>query len=356
MDSSSSSDRLRIIDANANRAREGIRTTEDYIRFALGNGRWSRQLKSIRHAITAILQIAFAGRSLIGSRSAGSDLGRPEDAPNTDAEPHIYKESSKEVAQRGAKRAQEALRVLEEYLRAEQPAASLQLSRHRYELYEAEQWLLGPGDAARILASAQVYVLLTESLCKQGLITTAEAVLRGGAKVLQLREKDQTDHAYLAQARNLRVLCDQFGSVLICNDRVDLALSADAPGVHLGQNDLSVLEARQVAGEKLLIGRSTHSVEQARYAAESERADYIAIGALYETSTKRGRVLIGLNVAAQVFALRLEIPVYAIGGITHGRVGELKAAGVNRIAVSSAIILDRDPETATKRMIEAMAS
>ena len=101
--------------------------------------------------------------------------------------------------------------------------------------------------------------------------------------------------------------------------------------------------------------RSTHSVQQARIAVEVEESDYIAIGSMYDTATKPGRILAGLALAEQVSALNLTVPVFAIGGITQGRVKELKAAGVRRIAVSTAVISDADPESATKKLIEAMA-
>ena len=356
----SRTDQLRIIDANANRAREGIRTSEDYIRFGLGDVAWARRLKSIRGSITQILRGLFSDNDLVGSRNSRSDPGRPENSPLSSPQPNGIVnpvepvEADRAIAHRGLKRAQEAIRVLEEYLRSAHPAASAEMASHRFSLYEVEQWLVGANETARILAASSVYILLTESLCKQDVFLTAAAVLRGGGRVLQLREKDGTDQAFLKKARGLRELCQSFGAVLICNDRVDLALSASLPGVHLGQGDLSPCEARRICGEKMLVGRSTHSVEQAKYAVEIEKSDYIAIGSMYDTNTKQGRILVGLKLAEQVAALQLKVPVFAIGGITEERVPELRGAGVDRIAVSTAIIRHPDPEEATRRLIAAM--
>jgi len=290
----------------------------------------------------------------VGSRHVVQDPLRPDES--SESAPDGASEPPKKVAHRGLKRAQEAVRVLEEYLRAPHPATSQEFSVFRYKLYEAEQWLVAVSDSARVVAGSAVYVLLTEALCRHGLLVTAEAVLKGGVRLLQLREKGKPDRSVLQQARDLQILCQEFGAVLICNDRVDVALAAGAAGVHLGQDDFAPTEARYLAGQKLLIGCSTHSLDQVRLAVEQEQADYVAIGAMYQTATKPAHVLAGVTLAKQVSALQLPIPVFAIGGITVERIEELKTAGVRHIAVSSAIIADRDPYAASRRFVEAMAT
>jgi thiamine-phosphate pyrophosphorylase len=119
---------------------------------------------------------------------------------------------------------------------------------------------------------------------------------------------------------------------------------------------MPLLDARGIVGEKVIIGRSTHSLEQVRHAVEVEQADYLGVGSVYETSTKQERVLAGVALAEQVCAMGLGVPVFAIGGITLDRLAELKAAGVKRVAVSSAIAAAPDPETTTRRFIELMAA
>src|SRR5687768_3145357 len=120
---------LRLIDANANRAREGLRTAEDYIRFTVGTHRHSSTLKNIRAQITTLLQCHFADRDLIASRNVGTDPLRPDEKDGTQSP---KSEAPRSVAHRGLKRAQEALRVLEEYLKALHPATAAELSRARY--------------------------------------------------------------------------------------------------------------------------------------------------------------------------------------------------------------------------------
>jgi thiamine-phosphate pyrophosphorylase len=344
---------LRLIDANANRAREGLRTAEDYIRFAVGTHRHSTALKTIRAQITTLLQKHFSDQDLVASRNVATDPLRPDDNEGAQT---AQNETPRAVAHRGLKRAQEALRVLEEYLKAPHPSTAAELSRARYRAYEIEQWLVCASDAARIIANAKLYVLLSDSLCRDGVLPTAQAVLRGGAKVLQQREKEKSGKALYAQARDLRKCCEEFGAVLICNDRTDVALTAQAAGVHLGQEDLAPTSVRFISGERLIIGRSTHSVQQAQQAVTVDRADYIAIGSMYDTSTKRERILAGVKLAEDVSALKLEVPVFAIGGITLERIPELKRAGVRQIAVSSAVISAADPESMTRKFVELLES
>lgn len=342
---------LRLIDANANRAREGIRTAEDYLRFRVGNGRWAAKLKAARHSVSQLISGHFSIEQLTASRDVPGDPLRP--GPE---EEERAAESSQTVALRGLKRAQEALRVLEEYTRPVSATTAVQFAQCRFGLYEAEQWLIHGSAAAQAIAAATVYVVLTKSLCRNGLLKTAEGVIRGGATLLQFREKEITcDDCLLTEARDLHTLCRQLGAVLICNDRVDIALAAAAAGVHLGQSDMPPAAARTIAGERLIIGRSTHSVEQAERAVTVEQADYIGVGSVYDTSTKQGRVLGGVELARKVCALGLGVPIFAIGGITLERLEELKGAGVKQVAVSSAILAASDPTDATRRFIETMA-
>lgn len=342
---------LRLLDANANRAREGVRTAEDYIRFTCGEHRWAAALKNTRRTITELLNKTALSDALLSSRMVVTDPLRP-----TSSEPPAPSaESSKLVAQRGLKRAQEALRVLEEYLRAPAPAVSQEFERLRYRLYEVEQWLALAAEKLAILREATVYVLLTDAMCHSGLLKTAEAVLKAGVRVVQLREKDLPDRQLADEARSLRALCDGYKAVSICNDRVDLALAAGAAGVHLGQDDLAPQDARALCGERLLIGRSTHDLQQFKRAVTEEAVDYVAIGSMYPTQTKAEHTLAGLELARATSKLEVGVPVFTIGGITLERVEELKAAGVRQIAVSSAIISSADPYSAARRFLEAMA-
>jgi thiamine-phosphate pyrophosphorylase len=343
-------DTLRLIDANANRAREGIRTAEDYVRFELGAAQQAGALKKLRASITTCMQRHFSDRDLLASRNSVSDPGRPITSDKASAS-----ELPLAVAHRGLKRGQEALRVLEEYLRAEFPNTSTEISGIRFTLYDMEQWLISNAKSLKTLKDARVYVLVTERFCRLGFYETVKSVLKGGCKLIQLREKEQPDSVLLNKALHLHTMCQEHNAVLICNDRVDLALAASAAGVHLGQDDMPPAQIRKIAGGRLLIGRSTHSVEQAVQAVENEGVDYIGIGSIYDTSTKSAPKVGGLALAEKIAGLSLAVPVFAIGGIKEDCIGELRAAGIQRVAVSTAVIASPDPEGATRRMIESVA-
>lgn len=258
------------------------------------------------------------------------------------------------MARRGLKRAQEAVRVLEEFARAGQPEASEALAQVRFELYAAEQWLDHGAGRAAILQGARLYVLLAEADCPLGLEATAQAVLEGGARIVQVREKALEGAALLERVKRVKALCAQHEALCVVNDRTDVALAAEADGVHLGQRDLEPRDARRLAGEGLVIGRSTHSAAQARRAVDEEGADYVGIGALYPTGTKQAIELIGPAGARAVAELDLKAPVFAIGGITVERIHEVRAAGLTRIAVSKAVCAARDPARAAKELLERL--
>ena len=149
----------------------------------------------------------------------------------------VESETPLDVARRGLKRAQEALRILEEYLRGEHAQQAERCSKLRYGAYEAEQWLLCASASMQVLVDAKVYVILTAAYCKHKSLTeTARIVLEAGIKVIQLREKNQPDVELLPQLNSLKSMCNDSGAILFSNDRVDLALLSGVHGVHLGQS------------------------------------------------------------------------------------------------------------------------
>lgn len=346
----------RILDANANRAREGLRTAEDYARFILNDFNFAENLRSVRQGLTTVmLSIPQLSTALIESRNVVLDPLQP--ANWTDEVRSTKPETTVETAQRGLKRAQEAFRVLEEYLRAAHPQPAAEFSKFRYSAYELEQRLIGAGPAMRTLMDARVYVLLTTEYCRNGdVLKTAQAVLEAGVKVIQLREKSLPDVQTLPLLRALTGLCRDFGAILFSNDRVDLALLGGTHGVHLGQTDVSPSDARRLSGRRLIIGKSTHSAEQALHAVEIEKADYIGIGAMFNTSSKANPLLKGLKLAEEIASLKLNVPVFAIGGITLDRIRDLKSAGVTRVAVTQAIVGNESPGKEARKFVEAMAT
>lgn len=179
------------------------------------------------------------------------------------------------------------------------------------------------------------------------------AVLRGGADVIQLRHKSLARGALLGLAENLRVLTRTAGAVFIVNDHLDIALLAEADGVHLGDVDLSLGAARRIAGPALLIGASANTPAAAR-AAVGEGADHLGCGPAFATPIKASKVAIGpLGVAAVTASV--DVPVFAIGGIDETNIPSLTAVGVDRVCVIRALSEAADPEAATRSLRALLA-
>jgi thiamine-phosphate pyrophosphorylase len=161
-------------------------------------------------------------------------------------------------------------------------------------------------------------------------------MLAGGARLIQLRDKEASSREMLDQARACLKLTREAGATLIINDRVDVALTAGADGVHLGQDDMEVEDAREILGEDKIIGVSTHSIDQFRAALETS-ANYFAIGPVYQTKTKENpNPVVGVELVREAKRLT-DRPLIAIGGITPERAPEVIAAGADCVAAISAL-------------------
>ena len=183
-------------------------------------------------------------------------------------------------------------------------------------------------------------------------LSLAETLLDAGARIMQLRLKDTNSRDFLAATRTIAEMCRKRGAILIVNDRVDIAILANAHGVHLGQTDLPLDAARRIAGPDKLIGISTHNVEQAR-AADDGGADYIGFGPMYPGGLRNNAAGLGLD---NLRAIRdaVKIPIVAIGGITEARIAETLAAGADAVAIITDVV--NAPDVAAKaRAILALA-
>jgi thiamine-phosphate pyrophosphorylase len=199
-----------------------------------------------------------------------------------------------------------------------------------------------------------LYVILDPAVAGRGrdLGDVLDAVIRGGCRMVQLRDKLSPSGGIVPVAERLRARCRERGVTFIVNDRIDLAVAVDADGVHLGQDDLSPRLARPLLRRRMIMGVSTHSVEQARRA-QSDGADYVAVGAMFPTQTKPDFELVG---PALVRAVRPEIrvPLVAIGGITPSNVADVIRAGADGVAVISAVCASRDPAAASADFLDAI--
>jgi thiamine-phosphate pyrophosphorylase len=185
-------------------------------------------------------------------------------------------------------------------------------------------------------------------------IEQARAACRGGAHVVQLRAKHATDREALRWGEAIRALTREHGRTFVVNDRFDLALLCEADGVHLGQDDLPPGRIPAPARRRLLVGRSTHDPDQARRAV-AERADYVAFGPLFGTTSKASPYAArGLETLAGVVALATPRPVIAIGGIDAPGAARAVAAGAAGVAVIAAVAAAADPEAAVRELALAL--
>jgi thiamine-phosphate pyrophosphorylase len=329
----------RILDANLDRAREGLRVIEEWCRFALDDATLVEVCKALRQEIahwhTSELRAARDTPD-----DVGTDLTHPDEATRSDVQ---------QVLQANLCRIQEALRVLEEYGKLYHPEMGAACKQMRYRIYTLESTLM-VYERHQKLKDARLYLVTSPS---DTLFATVEAALQGGLTLVQYRDKESEDLVRLERAAKLCNLCHQYQALFIVNDRVDLALAVNADGVHLGQQDIPLSLARQLLGSQRIIGRSTKNPEEMQRAIQ-EGADYIGVGPVYETPTKAGRAAAGLDYVRHAVD-HATIPWFAIGGIDLTNLPEVLAAGAKRVAVVRAIMQAESPTLATQSFLEQLS-
>jgi thiamine-phosphate pyrophosphorylase len=339
---------LRILDANANRAREALRVIEDYARFVLDDDGLSASLKQLRHDLATATQ-PFAAEAVL-HRDTPGDVGT-----NAKTASERTREDTAHVVTAAGKRLGEAMRTIEEYAKTADPKAAAAVERLRYRFYDLEQRI---ARTLRPLACAftdvRLYVLITESACRKPWLQTAEQAISGGADCLQLREKDLESGELLNRATQFVRLCRRHNVISIINDRPDIALLSGADGVHVGQADLPADEVRKLLGTRKIVGVSTHNLDQARQAL-LDGADYIGVGPVFKSGTKSRDFLPGLDYARQA-ADWGRIPAVAIAGITGENVDEVLASGIRAIAVTAAVVGCDDPRAAAMALKEKLSA
>ena len=199
-----------------------------------------------------------------------------------------------------------------------------------------------------------LYAILDRSVARgRDLPGLLDAVLAGGCRLLQLREKTMPLDVLLPLARRLARRCHEVGALLIVNDRADLALAAGADGLHVGQDDLPARQARGLLRPNMILGVSTHDPEQARRAV-ADGADYVAVGSIFPTTTKAAFQLVGPDLIRRVRP-EVPVPLVGIGGITADNAAAVLGAGADAVAVISALCAAPDPEAATRAFLERIA-
>lgn len=203
--------------------------------------------------------------------------------------------------------------------------------------------------------SPAVYVLIDGGQWKLGhaaFDSQVNQMIGAGVCLIQFRDKTLTDREHVAAGKRLSQLVQPTTAAWIMNDRVDLAIAAGADGVHLGQDDLPVEVARQMIGDGKMIGVSTHSIEQARDAVVAG-ADYIGVGPVFESQTKRFNQFVGVALVAAV-AQEIKIPAFAIGGINLENAAQIRDAGLQRVAVSHLVNNAEDPNSVVSKLLATL--
>lgn len=328
----------RILDANLDRAREGLRIIEEWCRFALNNADLANECKQMRQDLGQ-----WHTPELRAARDTSGDIGtgltHPREEQRTDIE-HLL--------QANLCRVQEALRVLEEYSKLYLTSMSSSCKQIRYRVYTLESNLLAYR-RRQILHEAKLYLVTTPL---PDLLARVEAALQGGVTLVQYRDKHGNDGERLSTAQELCELCHKYGALFILNDRVDLALGVNADGVHLGQQDLPIALARQLLGSHKIIGKSTTNPEEMERAIK-EGADYIGVGPVYETPTKAGKAAAGLEYVRYANQ-NATVPWFAIGGIDANNIQDVIKAGATRVAVVRAIMEAEQPTWMTQGFLSML--
>ena len=301
-------DTAHILDAGANRAHRALRVIEDYCRFALDDAFLSREAKTLRHDLAGALEAA-GSLPLLAARDTLGDVGTAISTPTEDR-----RDSPLDVVRVNLKRLQEALRSLEEFGKLIRPELGSALEQLRYRVYTLEQAIVLGHEARQRLAEARLYLLLTGSACAASLDFVIAEAAAGGVDIVQLREKNLSDGELLQRARQVRRWTREAGVLFIVNDRPDVARLAEADGVHLGQDDMPVREARRIVGGDALIGVSTHTLDQLHRAIR-DGANYVGVGPVFPSATKEFAELAGLEFVRQA-AEETSLPAFSLGGIT----------------------------------------
>lgn len=328
----------RILDANLDRAREGLRIIEEWCRFGLNSADLAGECKQLRQEL-AVWHTPELRSARDTPQDPGTELTHPQEEQRSGLQ---------QLLEANFCRVEEALRVLEEYGKVYEPNMGKAFKQMRYRVYTLESDLLAYGRYQQLLRS-QLYLVTSG---RDNLLGVVEAALQGGLTLVQYRDKTSDDAVKLDHVRKLCELCHRYDALLIVNDRVDLAIAADADGVHLGQQDLPVAEARKLLGPGRTIGRSTTNAQEMQRAIE-EGADYIGVGPVYSTPTKPDKQAAGLDYVRYA-AAKSPIPWFAIGGIDINNLDEVLNAGASRVAVVRSIMEAEQPTLVTQFFISQL--
>jgi len=336
----------RVLDAAANRALEGLRVVEDYARFVLDNKFLTSQTKSLRHELTETLSF-LSCNDRFAARETTADVGTTISLPSEQ-----NRASAWDVCLASCERVKQSLRSLEEFGKLVDPHAAQQVEALRYQFYTLEKCLGVGQDSQRLLAEVRLCVLVDGCDSESSLASLVGQLIEAGVPMIQLRDKHLSAAELVRRGKVIRQLTQDQDVLLIVNDRTDIAAAVDADGVHLGQDDLEVQQARALLGPRKLIGVSTHNIEQARQAV-LDGANYLGVGPTFPSTTKAFDAFPGVELLAQV-AEEIRLPAFAIGGITTDNLESVLETGIGRVAVSGAVSSTSDPGSAAQAFLQRL--
>ncbi len=340
----------RIIDANFNRAREGVRIIEEFCRFALNCRPLAERAKQLRHELSSAIDKLDAGR-LISSRDTLGDVGIGKTVDK-----QLTRDNLSDCFTAACKRLTEALRTLAEMTQTLNRPVAEAIEKLRYEAYTLEKDIVLFSEPAEKFRCVGLYLIISSNL-PVDVISLTHRCAAGGADCIQLRTKDTEDDKLFVIATEFVKVCKAAGVLSIINDRVDIAVAAGADGVHLGQNDLPIEQARKLQLAPLIIGKSTHSLEQLRSACK-EYPTYVSLGPVFSTGTKPDAEPVGLDYVKLATKELIDTGIgnVAVGGITPENVEDVLKAGAGAIAVCSAVTDAEYPMATCQALKEKIAT
>src|SRR4030043_671081 len=346
-----------MIDANLNRSSEGLRVLEDVARFLLNDAEMSLRLRTLRHDLARQTESLSVG--LLSQRDSEYDVGRlrPKDKePITEV---TSLQGLLDLVTANAKRVEESLRVIEELAKLPEMNSMLNsasFEQTRFALYTLERDLISRiSRRDKVERISGLYVILDRQfLAGRDELEIATQIIEGGAKAIQLRDKQSKKREMLLVARKLQKLCSQAGVLFVINDYLDLAMAVDADGLHIGQEDLPLPGVRRQLPIDKIVGCSVTTLSQATKA-QNDGADYIAVGSVFPTTKKKQAAVVGVGMLKEVKRTE-STPLVAIGGINQNNVGEIVAAGADAVAVISAVLGEKDVKAAVQTLVAKIDS
>ena len=342
----------RAIDASANRAGEALRVVEDVVRFALDDARLTTLAKELRHALATLLSQGDLPYR-VRLRDVASDVGIGVEPPVS-----LRRASPADLIAANAARASQALRSLAECAAVVAPEATAGFEQIRYRLYTLERDAIAAARSRDRLSGVNLCVLVDGCDNLAAFDRLVETLVEAGVRMLQIRDKGLSVPSLAVRVAHALAITKRHAApaqttvkptIVIVNDRADVAAAVGVDGVHTGADDLPTRLVRRVIGPQPLVGRTAHDLAEA-HAAAADGADYLGIGPCFSSSTKSFAGYAS-ETFLQAVVREISLPAFAIGGITLDRLDALAALGITRVAVASAVTSAADPAAAAAAII-----